>query len=167
MAEVNQTPAAFQRHPDTSTIEKLLRDCEVGSIVTYDALSERLGRDVRKHCCGYCQTAIRSLAKEGIAFVTVRKVGFQRVTETEKVTVLAHRRLTSGRRRFREGAAILGRVDMRELDDEHRNTALTMHAQCKAAELFTSAQGTKRIEAALATATELPPIGRVLELFQK
>lgn len=165
MAELIQELKPFERHPDTAVIEKMLRDCDVGNVVSYDDLTKRLGRDVRVHCWNYVRSAIGKLKRDGFEFVAVRNVGYQRLTEAEKISIKAHSAAKSGQRRFRSVTRTIERVDFSQLDAEHRQAAITLGAQAGAVELMTSASGTKRIEAATSKETQVPPVGKILELF--
>lgn len=167
MSEVVEKSAAFERHPDTTVIAKLLRDCAVGDVVTYEMLDAKLHRSYRANCIGHGQSARKMLQREGIYFRTVANVGFQRLSESEKITYEAARKQKASRNRIREALHAVKRTDFAQLSSEERTTALTMAAQMQAADMLTSSRSAKKIEMAVSDEQQELPIGRILEMFQK
>jgi hypothetical protein len=74
---------------DTRTIADLLLACPIGETVRFDAMSDAIGRDVRKHR-HIIATARRVAEREaGAVFVSIHKVGYKRLNAEGAVTVVA------------------------------------------------------------------------------
>jgi len=163
--DIDERPQ-FQKHPDTSLIERLLRTVKVGELITYDQLSEQLGRDYRKFCLSHGQSARRSLEKAGVYFLAVPNEGYRRLSESEKITITGRSRLRNARSQTRKGLAVIGRTNLSELDDATRREALTTVSQLQAVQLFASGKSAKKIESKLQDSNMTLALGQTIAMFQ-
>jgi len=167
MDDVTNRRPVFQKHPDTSVIEKLLGGADIGEVVTYDKLSKLLGRDYRKNCLAYGQTARQSLESAGIYFVAIPNEGYRRLSETEKITIVSRGRLRRAKSQTRKGLKVLLQTEMSKLDDNLKREALTTTAQLQAIQLFASSQAKKKIEGRLPDNNMQLALGQTIAMFQE
>lgn len=149
---------------DTSIIENRLRNTQVGDVVTYDELSQILGRDVREYCMGNVNTARRTLVDEAIFFDCLTNAGYKRLNNEEAVSVSDHYR-TRARKSARRGMNHLAHVPFDGLTEESKRKHLAMSAQLGAIELFSSSKASKKIEATVTDVSHKLAIGETLKLF--
>ena len=138
-------------------------------LVTYDALSSAIGRDVRKSARGNLATARRMAESEGRVFAAVLKVGLKRLTAQEICTAPGEqmvRRVHGLARRTNRKLACVGAEDFKKLTREeqtdlnsHRSLAGLLHHVTKPSEV-------KRVVKKVSEASGELAIGRVLELFK-
>lgn len=156
-----------EKSTDTLTIEACLRELAIGEVVTYDQLSEKLGRDVRQHCTGNLQTARRTVLKEDkIITEVVRGEGIKRIDDATCVstapTVFKRMRGLANRQSDR-----LKAVEFNALDEESKRKHLVVSAQLGAIHLMSTSNSTKKIEAKVEGNSQATiPVGKVLELFK-
>lgn len=148
---------------ETLIVERRLRDTQPGDIITYEALSALLGRDVREFCRGCVATARRTLQEESLFYDTVSGVGYRRLNNEEACKATAHY-LSRSRRAARRGMKHLQRVPYESLTQETQREHLTMSTQLGAIDLFSSSKAGTRIGKAVGSGSPLP-IGETLKLF--
>lgn len=149
---------------DTKIIEHRLRTTSAGEVVTYDELSKLLGRDVRVHCYGNIQTAIKALIKESVFFDCVIGNGYRRLNESESVAALEHYRIKA-RRAVRRGIVHLQHIEADKLSEQDRLKYFAAGTQLQALELFSGAKAGNKIEAAVTKCASQMAIGETLKLF--
>ena len=144
---------------DAATIRSLLQECKPGEIVSYDAMTAAIGRDVhqRRHAIAKALRALMSEAR--VVFSAVRGVGYQRLDDAGIVATGADS-LQRIRRTSRRGVKKLVCVDFENLSPEQRlshNTRMTVLAMVGDA---TSGASVKRVEAAVKDANAALPAAR-------
>jgi hypothetical protein len=151
---------------DTSTLQKALAVMEPGAVVSYDALTELIGRDVRDGARGCLSSAMRRLVAEGKVFACVRGEGVKRLRDTEIVgegqAVVAKMR-RAARRANRKLAA----VDFDALPAASKvqhNLGMSVLAVM---EHMAKHSTLKALEARIDQAQVALPVGRTLEAMSK
>jgi hypothetical protein len=154
----------FKRSPETQALIEYAKGKEK---VTYEEMSEQIGRDIRK-VRHYWETARKALQNDHkIHFVCVPNVGYQRVTHDRAVvdTCESHRKrkVSSARRTMKKLTA----VDYDKLDAESKQ-AHQLRATLCFIELESEKKKThKRIGAAIdELGCKALPLGKTLELFK-
>lgn len=74
---------------DTQTLERLLKTCAIGDVVTYAALSDAIGRDVQNGARHILVSAERRVQREQMVFEPVRNVGVKRLDDAAIVGTTA------------------------------------------------------------------------------
>jgi hypothetical protein len=107
----------FEVSEETRIIKALLEQALEGNLVTYKALTNALGKDVRLDCWGYVTTARRQLLREkGFMFAIEQNIGLRRLTNDEKVDAGKYRVRRAGRQ------ATYGEREMRTIDWDDLST---------------------------------------------
>lgn len=81
----------FEMSIDTRVLYDRLKQAVVGEVVTFEQMSDLLGRKV-EGACPNLQSALRRLEGEGIAFANIRAKGYQRMNDVEIVGTAEHAR---------------------------------------------------------------------------
>ncbi len=141
---------------DAKTIADMLRAASVGAVVTYDDMSDALGRDVLTYARPAIASARKMVQQENrMVFDTVRKVGVKRLEDGDIVN-LGDRARVSMRRIASHTVGKIVCVNYAGLSREQQtkhNTALSMFGVIK--EMATS-KSFERLESEVASAgTEL------------
>ena len=80
------TKPSFARSIDTTTILEMIRELEVGQVLTHARMTAEIGRDVQQRGRGALDAARRIALKEhGIATGAVTGIGIKRLDDTEIV----------------------------------------------------------------------------------
>ena len=156
----------FEKSADTKIIETVLKEAKVGEVITYDAMSKALGRDVRSHAQGAMQTARKTMLDGGIVFGTERNVGLIRLNDVQIVdsTEDDRKRVQRiGKRSLKK----LGSVKFELLENDQKRRHTTMAAQLGAIAMFASKSSTTKIESHVKPTAETLAIGETLGLFTK
>lgn len=110
--------STFKLSADSSTIAFLLRQAQIGDVVTYEAISEAIGRDVRENCMGALQTARSLVQRENrMVFDVVRKIGLKRL-DNDSIVDLSDRAREQARRLAKRTSKKLVCVDYDSLSRE-------------------------------------------------
>lgn len=151
-----------EKSADTSILESVLREAEVGQMVTYDQMSKAIGRDVREHARSALATARKTLLKEGLVFGVEAKTGLIRLNDAGilQSTESDRRRVMRATKRSLHKLAL---VDFEKLDAEDKKKHITMSAQMGTLGMFASSSAQKKI--ASKVNGKALPIGETLKLF--
>jgi len=153
----------FSKSLETTQIEKELRKAELGQIISYEHLTDVLGRDVRQWCRHNLQSARRILSSEGYEFGVVLNVGLKRLAPNEVVDTNAvfTERI---RRTTTRGLKRLSHIVLDDLDDEHKTRLNAQAAHLQFLAHASKPKAAKAIEQA-STPSDRPNIGQTLKLF--
>lgn len=147
----------FQASTDSKILAAMLRECEVGQVVSYKALSEAIGREVQTLGRPCLETARKIVQREArMIFDSVRNEGLKRLTDSEIVD-LADKTRDSVRRATRRTVKKLVCVDYDAMPKEKQtkhNTAISLFG-------IMSELATEKVQTRLGceierTGTELP-----------
>lgn len=155
----------FQKSSDTKIIESVLGECEVGSTITYDAITRAIGRDVRDHAMGALNSARKALLNEkGLVFDVIPNVGFVRLDDKSIVqsTESDRKKMHRASKRALKKLAV---VNYGELDEETKRKHTTASAQMGVMAMFSQKTSTKKIEARLSDKSIALSIGDTLRMF--
>ena len=155
----------FSKANDTKVLEHLLRECDVGEIVTYEAMSKALGRDVRKFCWGNLSTARKAIEKElQCVFQAIANEGIRREDDEGKLKVAEGRikRATNAARRTVE---TLSRVDYQKLPDDKKVEHDALSTQAAVVYQFGKHATRKKILSKVKEASQQLSIGETLKMF--
>lgn len=135
---------AFVKSDDTLIVEQKLRDCAIGEIVTYQALSAAISRDIRSEAYSSLTSARRCCERDGIVFDVVINEGLRRLSDEEIVStadaaMLKQRRISQ---RYRKR---LEQVDIGKLSTEAKRELVARSAQLSAVELFASKKANRKL----------------------
>ena len=89
-------------------------------------------------------SARRHLLNEGIAFVTIQKVGLERCTDKSAIDVVASG-IKALHRKAGRTLKVVATVDESTLDDEHKRRLFVLSAQAGAIRQFAAKTATKRL----------------------
>lgn len=152
----------------TMRIVEHLKDMEVGDEVTYESLSELVGRDVQTVGRGWLTSARKRLLKEhGQVWGTVREVGIKRLNSEESVK-LGLDYVKRSRRVVKRGGEIASSVEYQELEESARKTHQSIIAASQVMQMFLRDSGLKKLETKMAESPvqKLPKMNDLLELFE-
>lgn len=153
----------FEKSSDTKIIEKILESAEVGQLITYQQISNAIGRDVRKHSVNSLNTARRGLLKsKGILFGVKQNSGLIRLDDKQIVQTTEGDRARVNRvaKRSLEKLSV---VNFDNLDDKSKKEHIAASTQFGVLAMFSQSSSTKRIESNVEN-KELS-IGETLKLF--
>lgn len=132
--------------------------------ITYDALTQTIGVDVRTVATGALSTARRMAHRlDSAVFVSVRGVGLKRVNDVEKVGLGSD--LRPLRRMLRRKARILGAVKYDALPADAQRQHNTGLAMLGAVQLMTQRSEVRRVDGAVAQAQRPISFDETLKLF--
>lgn len=161
----NKTPT-FARHPDTDILYGRLRAAKVGELVTYEELSKAIRRDVQNDARGQLDSARKIAARDdGADFDPVVGVGLKRLAPAEVVQSGSRDVRRIGRAARRAVAKQL-RVDVGQLDNDHRVKHSAHLAVFGALAQGSKAATVKRIEAHAQQKADRLSLGETLEIFK-
>lgn len=154
--------------PDTKILRSVLEEAKVGDVITYDALSKAIGRDVREYARSSMYAAMRQLrAEHNYVFAARTNVGYQRMSDVEIVVNVATRQRQSVQRKANRNLNLLRIVDYHELPEEHRMQHIVASAQFGVIASMANASSTKRIAHEVANNGKPLAIGETLAMFTK
>lgn len=155
----------FEQSVDTRLALGLLKQCEPGATVTYEALEQHLGRPLPSIRSAINSARRAALADDGMVFETVRRVGLLRI-EGARVIDAAQSNIETARRAAGRGLRKLSTVDRDKLKPAERiglDTKATVLALMKAAGKDASQ---RKIEKAVTTTAQQLPLGKTLEALK-
>lgn len=154
----------FQKSSDTKIIENVLAEAKVGDVITYEALSKAIGRDVREFAVGAMQSARRSmLSDKRTIFEAVTNVGFKRLADAEIVDA-SERDRRRVQRASTKAVRKLGCVNFENLSSDKKRSHLIASAQLGAIVMLSGKSAANRIEKRVTNGTAIP-IGETLRMF--
>ena len=153
----------FEKSVDTKVLENVLGEAQVGQTITYEAMSQAIGRDVREHSQASLSTARRGVLKtKGFVFGVERNVGLTRLSDAEIVNSSENDRKRV-QRAAKRSLVKLTKVRFETLPEEQKRMHVTYSAQLGAIAMFSSKQASNKIESK--ANSEQMPIGETLKLF--
>lgn len=153
-----------EKSADTETIEGLIMRLSVGEVLTYDAMTAALGRDVRKHCSSNLQSAKRCCESNGVVLSVVRNQGYRRLDDVGIIASAEgdRRRVArSSKRAVRK----LAFVEFEKLTDDEKRKHTVAAAQLGAVAHFATHGSKRRIESKVQDNSGPIPLGDTLKLF--
>ena len=155
---------------DARALSDLLDTAKPGDVVTYDALSQLIGRNVRGAAWSALTKARREQLKKQRLFECVRDVGLKLETDAtiaEGVPEYARKRIRSVAKRC--GAKLAAIADFDKLSNDQKTRVLTAQSIVGAVAAFTSAAGARRVEKLIGEATNAKalPLAATLEAFKE
>lgn len=140
---------------DTQTLKRLLREAEIGQIVSYSEMSSAIGRDVPTEARGNLRTARRQLLREhNMVFGPVLGVGMKRLDDAGKIES-AHGHARRGRSQYRMAVRTVAAVDdFDALPNDQKIRHSLVAAQAGAILQLSSPTLTRKLEAAVSMHTQ-------------
>jgi len=155
----------FEKSADTKVIESVLIEAKVGQLVTYEKLSEAIGRDVREYARGSLQTARSTLLKDNqIVFAVENKVGLKRLDDSQIIASTESDRLHIQR----TGKKVLNKlstVKFEGLTESEKKQHIVASAQVGAIVMFSQKSSQKKIESKVQHTAGVLAIGETLKMF--
>ena len=156
----------FELSVDTRLLYQRLKETHIGDQVSYDELSELIGRDVRNGAHSNLQSARnRCMKHDGIVFGTIRTVGLKRLNDTEIVET-AEEQINRIRRASRRAAKTLAQVrDFAAMPEEAQtkhNASLSLFG---AVAKITQTSQVQKLEKHVGEAQKQLPLAKTLEFF--
>ena len=148
---------------EVAAILTLMRETEVGAVLTYASMSHALGRDVRRQCMSALTVAIRRAVDEGMVFDVVPTVGYKRLNDLETLAV-SRKSIAQVHRKAERTLKKLATVDPASLDNDARIRYSSTVSAMGTLSFFSSTSNVRKIEES-SPKTELP-IGQIFELFR-
>lgn len=120
MIEVDPARTMMTLSAETSLLIRRLRSLSVEEVVSYEELSELIGRDVRRFRSPLDTARLRVLKDDYIHTDVVRTVGIKRISTAEGASSGAARALRRVRAAARRGRTIVSRVKLEEVPQTDR-----------------------------------------------
>lgn len=158
--------AAPENETDIETIARLLKAASIGATVTYEAMTDAIGRDIQDHRHLLLAAQRRTEEEIGALFGTVRGEGVKRLPSDEVASVGSHtiRRI---RRAARRGMQRLTVVRANDLPMDDARKIIAQRSQLGAIALVSDNRSTPAIQRSVdAMDGTTVPAGRVLDLFK-
>jgi hypothetical protein len=156
---------SFVKSHDASVIESLLSETKVGDTVTFQKMSEAIGRDVRKFAHGAMNTARKCLLRDKrIVFDSVRDVGLVRLGDAE-IVKSSTSDVQSIKRKSMKRIQKLSCVVFENLTDDAKRQHLALSSQLGVIAMFSANGSTKKIESHVKPNSSQLAIGETLKLF--
>jgi len=153
-----------EKSADTKILESVLAETTVGDLVTYEALSKAIGRDVRVFALPSLRSARHGLLKsKNMVFGCEANVGYRRLDDSQIVDSAEQDRVKM-KRAANRSIKKLSVVDFDRLPPEKKKQHTVASAQMGAIALFSSKSTTKKITENVNDKTTLA-IGETLKMF--
>lgn len=151
---------------DIQALSAALEACPIGETVSYAALSEAIGRDVRN--CRHVLAAARRQAEEntGHLFQTIRTVGVKRLT-AEEIPAVGLGVMRHVRRSARAGMNRLAAVRVNDMPEGEARKIIAHRSMLGAIALVADGRKATSLLPDIEKTAQTVPAGRVLELFRK
>ena len=155
----------FEKSNDTKILESVLAEANIGDLVTYEKLSQAIGRDVRQFAINSLRSARHILLKnKRMVFGVETNEGLRRLNDNQIVDSSE-----SDRRRMRRlstrSLQKLSVVNFDGLTDEKKRQHVVASAQFGAVQMFASKNATKRIQSNVSNDRTTLAIGETLKMF--
>lgn len=147
MSEDETKRSMMTQSAETAVLIRLLRSMSVGDVLTYEQLSEAVGRDVRTWRGPLSTARNRVLRDDCVHTDVVRTVGVKRVSTAEGAISGSARALGRVRSAARKGRTIVSRVILDEVPQTER---AVLFARSSLLDLLDSASTAKAESKALA-----------------
>lgn len=153
---------------DTMAIYNALREMEIDEIITYEELSDLIGRDVSPNGDAYsCQASARRkcLADDGIVIECVRSVGVKRLND-EAVARTGDHSINRIKRESNRGLKRISSVqDFNSLSSEAKISHNAAFSVLGVLAHLTKANHVKKVERAVTSSQAVLPLGQTLRAF--
>ncbi len=119
----------FEVSSDTRFLLQTLEKAEPGETITYESMSEAIGRDVRRHALHALYSALRMVVKEHKVFEAIPNVGYRRLTDSEIIKTQADKGMSRIRRTAKRTALRVSSAQVANLNNNEKvqmNTQLSM-----------------------------------------
>ena len=156
--------ANFEVSLETRLLTDALLDAPVGEVVTFAALSEKVGYDTHGGDPRLQSALRRAFSMQDAVFSSVRGVGYKRLNDDEKITSVATAR-DRARRASKREMRKLATVEFDSLSPEMKvrhNAEMTM---MNALHLFGKDSSVAKIETAVKASGQALPLGRTMEFL--
>lgn len=150
---------------DVEAMKQMLQELSSGTIQTYEAMSDSLGRDVRARFWLLRKAIREAEAETGALFEVVRTVGIKRLA-TEEAPDVGLTCIRKIRRTAKRGVDRLGTVRANDLTQDQHNRLIAHRSQLGAISLVADGRKSITLAAEAAKTGQTIPAGRVLELFK-
>ena len=155
----------FEKSADTKILESALSEAKVGDLITYEALSRAIGRDVRQFALPSLRSARHGLLKsKNMVFGVETGVGYRRLDDSQIVdsTEADRQKL---KRAANRSIRKLGVVNFDNLPPEKKKQHTVAAAQMGAIAMFSSKSTTKKIASNVNESKATLAIGETLSMF--
>lgn len=151
---------------DVRALVELARGASPGNTVTYEAMSEAIGRNIQAKLYIWLQAQEYLAKHEGILFANVRSVGYQRLT-TEELPDVGVRARTRIRRISRRSARDLTEASRRANDMPHdvQKKVSAEISTLKLTEHIASNRAQKKVEED--TEEQVMPLAKTMESLRQ
>lgn len=158
--------ANFEASSDARFMAKVLANANPGEIVTYEMLSEAIGRDVRRFAASALFTAVKMQLRERRVFECIRGVGYKLLEGHEIVRTQGEKAFNAITNKARSAVKKIAAADYSELNNDQKvkhNAQISMlGAICH----MTKPKALENVEnAVIAAQNKELPVGNTLALF--
>lgn len=160
-------PTIQQISIDTRAIIDRLAEAQVGEVITYQELTDLIGRDVQTVARGNLRTAVLHFERDGIIFGTVIGEGIKLLPDNELVGAGENGVGRIRRLARRTARKLAGFRDFAALGPSDKTRVLAHQSVLGAISSFTRPRTVDRIAAGLTEEQKALPVGRTIELFKK
>lgn len=152
---------------DTNLIYQRIERAEIGEVITYDEMSDLIGRNVRtKAAHNLASARRRAFNQRQMVFDAVHKVGIKRLNDVEIVTT-TQQAIDKARRSARRAAKRITAVrDFDALPKELRVKHNTFMSALSAMAAITKAGPMAKLEKIVGEAQQTLPLAKTLEAFR-
>jgi len=156
----------FRPNPDVDVLVGELEKVEIGGQVTYETLSNKVGRDIRESAYPL-YAAIRRLLCKGMVFKAIPNIGYRRLTDDQCVQAGSQDIEACRRRAIRAARkARAGRVDI--LSPEERIRRAVVMTQAAFVIKSGSTKATRKLEDAITKGQGMQlTYSKTLEIFAR
>jgi len=148
---------------ETRLLYQRLAKMQIGDTMSYAALNELIGRDVRQEGRGNLRTATHACLNDGIVIATVRREGVKRLADVEFVGV-GEKALDSTRRKARHAIRTMMTADLNSIPSDKRTRHAAVQSALGVVSMFSKEQTVAKIESK-SDGAELP-LAKTLEMFK-
>lgn len=151
---------------DAQILRDRLKKAKVGDVVTYEELTQEVGRDVRGRAKAALYTARNHALKHaGMVFQAVENVGLKRLSDVEIVESVGGD-LKLIRRKARKSATKLTKVAFDKLPNEQKIDHNAKLSMLGALQQFSAPQSLIAVRSKVQESNQALSIGRTLDVFK-
>ena len=159
-------PTTFELSVDTEELIRTLEQVLPGEVITYNQLSEAIGRNVQKEAYGLLATARKHLLDSGVAFETIPKVGLkhqERLVVMRGVMTETSKKVRSVvRREQRKLISVIPDEEYKKLSKEDQTTYNTARAMLGTLKELVKDKSVGKVEKATEEAQKALPLTQTL-----
>ena len=151
---------------ETRLLSELIGAMQVGDVLTYEKLSEHIGRDVRLHALSSLGSARKIAQRDfGVVVGVIRKVGIERMGDAG-ILGIVDQSVLRARRAFGRTAKTLRVADYARLTEAQQAEYNAKASTVAVIYRITSAKGQKSLATALQETRAELPVAKTLEFFK-